>query len=136
MFIAYNGKSSSQFSGSVALSGASFGEGTGRIWLDNVQCTGSERELRNCTASTNGINSCIHAQDAGLRCLSGIHFILFSMSAGIDTGFFAWGGGGGGEKIFWTTCMLNVRSVLGAYYLYCNFALAILEALKALNFLK
>ena len=26
---------------------------------------------------------------------------------------------------------LNVRCVLGAYYLYCNFVLAILEALKA-----
>ena len=54
--------------GSAALSGASFGEGTGRIWLDNVQCAGSERELRNCTASSNGTNSCTHGQDAGVRC--------------------------------------------------------------------
>ena len=54
--------------GSAALSGASFGEGTGRILLDNVQCIGSERELRNCTASSNGTNSCTHAQDAGVRC--------------------------------------------------------------------
>ena len=46
--------------------------------------------------------------------------------AGIDTGFFAWGGGEK-IKIVWTACMLNVRSVLGAYYLYCNFALAILH---------
>ena len=112
MFIAYNGKSSSQFSGSVALSGASFGEGTGRILLDNVQCTGSERELRNCTASTNGINSCIHAQDAGLRCLSGIHFILFSMSAGIDTGFFAWGGGENFLDDIYAECQICIRSLL------------------------
>ena len=46
---------------------------------------------------------------------------------GLIQDFFAWGG----ENFFRTTCMLNVRSVLGAYRLYYNFALAILEALKA-----
>ena len=56
--------------GVEAFSQASFGEGTGRIWLDNVQCTGSERALRNChsTASSNGVSSCNHTQDAGVRC--------------------------------------------------------------------
>ena len=57
--------------GAEALNGSSFGEGTGRIWLDNVQCTGNERTLINCTASSNGVNSCTHAQDAGVRCQSG-----------------------------------------------------------------
>ena len=55
----------------AVLNAAAFGEGTGRIWLDNVQCTGSERELRNCTSNSNGINSCTHAQDAGMRCSPG-----------------------------------------------------------------
>ena len=50
---------------------AGFTEGEGRIWLDNVQCTGNERTLINCTASSNGVNSCTHAQDAGVRCLPG-----------------------------------------------------------------
>ena len=59
-------------SGVQALSGASFGQGTGRIWLDNVACTGSERVLMNCTASSTGTNSCTHAQDAGVRCPTGI----------------------------------------------------------------
>ena len=54
-----------------ALNETLFGEGTGRIWLDNVQCTGSERALMNCTASSSGVNSCTHAQDAGVRCQSG-----------------------------------------------------------------
>ncbi len=58
-------------SGAEALSRASFGEGAGRIWLDNVQCTGSERALMNCTASSNGVNFCTHADDAGVRCQSG-----------------------------------------------------------------
>ena len=65
--------------GSVALSGASFGEGTGKIWLNNVQCNGSERQLRNCIAINNEIYSCTHMQDAGLRCLSGKHYILYNL---------------------------------------------------------
>ena len=55
----------------MATLGASFGGGTGRIWLDNVQCTGNETELTNCTASFSGANSCTHAQDAGVRCQAG-----------------------------------------------------------------
>ena len=50
----------------------SFGEGTGRIWLDNVQCTGSERALMDCTASSSGVNSCTHAQDVGVGCSIGM----------------------------------------------------------------
>ncbi len=57
--------------GSEALNGAPFGEGTGRIWLDNVQCTGSERALMHCIANSSGVNSCTHAQDAGVQCQSG-----------------------------------------------------------------
>ena len=53
-----------------------FGEGTGRIWLDNVQCTGSERTLTNCTASSSGNNSCTHEQDVGVRCQSGTLFVM------------------------------------------------------------
>ena len=59
------------FSGAQAQIQASFGEGTGRIWLENVQCVGSERQLRNCTADSSGVNSCTHSQDAGVRCLLG-----------------------------------------------------------------
>ncbi len=54
--------------GAEAFTQAIYGEGTGRIWLNNVQCTGSERILMNCTSSCSGINSCTHAQDAGVRC--------------------------------------------------------------------
>ena len=57
--------------GAEVVSGAVFGEGTGRVWLDNVECTGSERTLMDCTASSNGDNNCTHAQDAGVRCQPG-----------------------------------------------------------------
>ena len=57
--------------GAEALSEAIIGEGTGVIWLDNVQCSGSERVLKNCTASHSGNNSCTHVQDAGVRCPTG-----------------------------------------------------------------
>ena len=50
---------------------AFFGQGGGRIWLSNVECTGSERALVDCTASTIGVNTCTHAQDAGVRCRYG-----------------------------------------------------------------
>ena len=59
------------FSGAQALAQATFGEGIGRIWLDNVQCTGSERHLSHCMANSSRINSCMHTQDAGVRCQLG-----------------------------------------------------------------
>ena len=45
-------------------------QGTGRIWLTNVECTGTERQLSNCTASQIS-SSCTHAQDVGVRCTPG-----------------------------------------------------------------
>ena len=51
--------------------GAIFGEGTGPIWLTNVQCTGNEAFLRNCASIFNQATSCTHAQDAGVSCLLG-----------------------------------------------------------------
>lgn len=64
-----------------SFGGASFGEGTGRIWLDNVECTGNETKLAYCTASSSGIN-CTHAQDAGVRCIPGtiIYVTIFLAS--------------------------------------------------------
>ena len=54
----------------VAYTNAYFGKGTGHTWLDNVQCTGSETHLVNCTNSGIGINDCGHDEDAGVQCLS------------------------------------------------------------------
>ena len=57
------------FIGTEYFGQANYGEGTGRIWLNNVQCTGSERTLMDC--ASNKVNSCTHAQDSGVRCQTG-----------------------------------------------------------------
>ena len=52
--------------GAQALNLAFFGQGTGPIQLDDVQCTGTESRLFDCTYTT--IDNCVHAEDAGVRC--------------------------------------------------------------------
>ena len=46
-----------------------FTDGTSHIWLDEVQCTGSETRLIDCPANTLGDNDCTHSEDAGVRCM-------------------------------------------------------------------
>ena len=58
--------------GSVALSGAYFGSGSGAILLDNVVCRGTESSLLECSTNPIGQHNCDHLEDAGVRC-EGIH---------------------------------------------------------------
>ena len=53
----------------VAVSRAFFGQGSGPIFLDNVQCTGTESNLTQCDHNEIGVHNC---RDAGVICL-GIH---------------------------------------------------------------
>ena len=59
------------FVGAVAVSGAGFGQGTGSIWLDNVNCVGTEARLASCPANPIGTHNCRHFEDAGVRCQPG-----------------------------------------------------------------
>ena len=54
--------------GATALSRATFGQGTGQIWLDDVRCTSTETMLIDCPASPLGTHNCAHFEDAGVRC--------------------------------------------------------------------
>lgn len=51
-----------------APKGAHFGRGSGRIWMDDVNCEGTENSLEECRANTQGTNNCVHDQDASVIC--------------------------------------------------------------------
>jgi len=42
--------------------------GTGQIWLDDVQCQGTENALSNCQHRPWGSNNCAHTEDVSLTC--------------------------------------------------------------------
>ena len=56
--------------GAVAIT-TGFTNGVGQIWLDNVQCRGTETRLIDCPALPLGTHNCAHIEDAGVRCQAG-----------------------------------------------------------------
>ena len=55
-------------SDAVPLRGATFGGGSGPIYLDNVICQGDESSLLECQRNPIGEHNCDHSEDAGVRC--------------------------------------------------------------------
>ncbi|XP_038625193.1 macrophage scavenger receptor types I and II [Tachyglossus aculeatus] len=47
---------------------AVFGQGTGPVWLSEVQCLGRESSLEKCLFKGWGVKTCSHSEDAGVTC--------------------------------------------------------------------
>ena len=54
----------------AAKSQATYGEGSDPIWLDNLNCNGTELTLGYCSHNGWGTHNCQHYEDASVRCFS------------------------------------------------------------------
>uniref|UniRef100_A0A8B9SF06 SRCR domain-containing protein n=1 Tax=Apteryx owenii TaxID=8824 RepID=A0A8B9SF06_APTOW len=63
----------------AALGNARFGPGSGRILLDDVQCSGHESSLQECRHNGWLVHNCVHVEDAGAVC-SGAFYLTVLLS--------------------------------------------------------
>ena len=56
------------FSEGSPLEDTEYGESTGQIWLDEVNCHGYENNLSDCNSNAYGVNDCWNFEDAGVIC--------------------------------------------------------------------
>ena len=60
----------------MAAGVASFGQGTGPIWIDDLTCSGTESNIAFCRHSNFGVHNCDHSEDAGVYCPSQLTTII------------------------------------------------------------
>ena len=52
----------------VARDNAYYGQGSGQIWIDELNCVGTELSIENCSHNGWGNHDCDHTKDAGVAC--------------------------------------------------------------------
>ena len=52
----------------AARRSAIYGEGNGTIWLDDLNCVGTESNIGHCSHFGWGRHNCNHFEDAGIKC--------------------------------------------------------------------
>ena len=52
----------------AAIIHAQFGQGTGKIWFDDLRCHGNETSLFSCPHGGIGVHNCGHYEDVGVIC--------------------------------------------------------------------
>ena len=55
----------------AVLHSSFYGQSSGEIWLDNVNCVGTEETIGNCPHGGWGHDDCYHGEDAGVKCSTG-----------------------------------------------------------------
>ncbi|KAG7281943.1 hypothetical protein CRUP_003001 [Coryphaenoides rupestris] len=70
----------------AATNTASFGQGTGPIWLDSIHCVGNESSITDCGHQEFGSHDCSHFEDAGVICQPvSIQHLLFTIRVVINS---------------------------------------------------
>ena len=71
-----------------APSDARFGKGSGSIFLDEVQCQGTEIDIERCDHDGIGVHNCAHNEDASVICTpKGKHFNNMKILILLEVGF-------------------------------------------------
>ncbi|XP_022603703.1 soluble scavenger receptor cysteine-rich domain-containing protein SSC5D-like isoform X3 [Seriola dumerili] len=87
---------------------AYFGGATGKIWLDNVNCSGNEGTLSECEHRGFGIHDCEHNEDAGVICSANLPKPSISMN---PVGEVTWG------QDIGITCTIKTQHLGGTFTL-------------------
>ncbi|XP_035384070.1 deleted in malignant brain tumors 1 protein [Electrophorus electricus] len=68
------------------LGNSHFGPGSGPIWMDDIDCSGSESTLKNCRSAGWGKHNCNQTKNAGVICSGKLQYILRLVGAPRCTG--------------------------------------------------
>ena len=68
----------------VSFVGGTFGQGTGPIHVDNLDCVGNERRMLDCLYDSH-TDDCNHSEDAGVACYNQSKPLIYHTSLSCDT---------------------------------------------------